>query len=248
MRAKLKGDSLVEQQDIYLAQAYDDAGRHFGSRLAFDRQGYLYFSIGDRANRDVNPQDISRDGGKIYRLHDDGRIPKDNPFINEPKAKTAIYSYGHRNPQGMALHPKTGQIWIHEHGPRGGDEVNLIAPGKNYGWPLVSHGVNYSGTKFTELTEKEGMESPLWHWTPSIAPSGMVFVTSDNYPQWQNHLLVGSLKFGYLVLLTLADNRVIAQEKLFEGLIRVRNVKQGSDGFLYVGVDGKGIYRIEKRP
>jgi len=248
MRAKLKGDSLVEQQDIYLAQAYDDAGRHFGSRLAFDRQGYLYFSIGDRANRDVNPQDISRDGGKIYRLHDDGRIPKDNPFINEPKAKTAIYSYGHRNPQGMALHPKTGKVWIHEHGPRGGDEVNLIAPGKNYGWPLVSHGVNYSGTKFTELTEKEGMESPLWHWTPSIAPSGMTFVTSDNYPQWQNHLLVGSLKFGYLVMLTLADNRVIAQEKLFEGLIRVRNVKQGSDGFLYVGVDGKGIYRIEKRP
>ncbi len=245
MRAKLDGMRLVEQQDIYVAEAYGDRGVHFGSRLAFDNEGFLYFSIGDRGKRDINPQDITRDAGKIYRIHDDGRIPSDNPFVGQEKAKAAIYSYGHRNPQGMVKHPKTGAIWTHEHGPRGGDEVNIIGKGKNYGWPVISYGVNYSGTSFTDLTEKEGMEQPLWYWDPSIAPSGMIFVEGDKYPQWKGQLLVGSMKFGYLVMLTLDGEKVLREEVVKDDLIRVRSISQGPDGLIYLGIDGKGIYRLK---
>ena len=244
MRAKLNGKMLTEQENIYIAQAYARKGVHFGSRLAFDNQGYLYFSIGDRGQRDRNPQDITRDAGKVYRLHDDGRIPDDNPFVNDDQAKKAIYSYGHRNPQGMVKHPITGDIWTHEHGPRGGDEVNLIGRGKNYGWPKISYGINYSGTEITGLTKKKGMEQPLWYWDPSIAPSGMVFVTSEKYPQWQGNILVGSLKFGQIVMLTLEGNKVVKDEIIKDKLTRVRNIKQGPDGYLYVAVDGQGIYRL----
>jgi glucose/arabinose dehydrogenase len=244
MRAKLSGKKLIEQEDIYVAQAYGRKGNHFGSRLAFDNQGYLYFSIGDRGQRDVNPQDITRDAGKVYRLHDDGRIPDDNPFINNAEAKKAIYSYGHRNPQGMVKHPITGDIWTHEHGPRGGDEVNLIGKGKNYGWPIISYGINYSGTEITDLTQKKGMEQPLWYWDPSIAPSGMAFVTSDKYPHWQGNILVGSLKFGQIVMVTLAGNKAVKAEVVRDELTRVRNIKQGPDGYVYVGVDGQGIYKL----
>lgn len=248
MRARLKrsqkGSQLVDKEDIYIAKAYDDKRVHFGSRLAFDHQGYLYFSIGDRGHRDTNPQDISRDAGKVYRLHDDGSIPTDNPFAGKANTKQAIYSFGHRNPQGMATHPKTGAIWTHEHGPRGGDEVNIIAKGKNYGWPVISYGINYSGTRFTDITEKAGMEQPLWYWNPSIAPSGMTFVTSDKYPNWQGNLLVGSLKFGYLTMLTLQDNKVIGEAIVKDKLTRVRNVKQGPDGYIYVAVDGQGILKL----
>ncbi|WOH37317.1 PQQ-dependent sugar dehydrogenase [Thalassotalea fonticola] len=244
MRAKLKGMALTEQEDIYIADAYSDKGVHFGSRLAFDNQGYLYFSIGDRGQRDVNPQDINRDAGKVYRLHADGRIPADNPFIKNSLSKKAIYSYGHRNPQGMAKHPVTGEIWTHEHGPRGGDEVNIIGKSKNYGWPEISYGINYSGTSFTDLTKKEGMEQPLWYWDPSIAPSGMAFVTSDKYPQWQGNVLIGSLKFGYVVMLTLDGNNVVKEEIVKDKLTRVRNIKQGPDGYIYVAVDGQGIYKL----
>lgn len=246
MRAKLKGNSLVEKQDIYIAQAYGDKGVHFGSRIAFDDAGYLYFSIGDRGQRDINPQDITRDAGKVYRLNEDGTVPKDNPFAHLSNAKTAIYSFGHRNPQGMIKHPKSGEIWVHEHGPKGGDEINIIAKGENYGWPVVSYGVNYSGTKFTDLTEKKGMTQPAWYWDPSIAPSGMTYISSDKYPNWQGKIAVGSLKFGYVVLLTTKGNKVVSQEKAFEGLLRVRNVQQGPDGYLYIGVDTQGIYRVEK--
>lgn len=244
MRAKLSGKKLTEQEDIYVAQAYGRKGNHFGSRLAFDNQGYLYFSIGDRGQRDINPQDITRDAGKVYRLHDDGRIPEDNPFVNNAEAKKAIYSYGHRNPQGMVKHPITGDIWTHEHGPRGGDEVNLIGKGKNYGWPIISYGINYSGTEITDLTQKKGMEQPLWYWDPSIAPSGMAFVTSDKYPHWQGNILVGSLKFGQIVMVTLAGNKAVKAEVVRDELTRVRNIKQGPDGYVYVGVDGQGIYKL----
>jgi glucose/arabinose dehydrogenase len=244
MRAKFDGQVLSEQEDIYVAQAYGRKGVHFGSRLTFDKQGYLYFSIGDRGQRDINPQDITRDAGKIYRLHDDGRIPDDNPFISQSGAKKAIYSYGHRNPQGLVKHPKTGDIWSHEHGPRGGDEVNLVRKGKNYGWPEISYGINYSGSRFTELTEKTGMEQPLWYWDPSIAPSGMTFITSEKYPNWQGNILVGSLKFGQVVMLTLDGNKVVKEQIIKDDLTRVRNVKQGPDGYIYVGVDGQGIYRL----
>ncbi|NHN36155.1 PQQ-dependent sugar dehydrogenase [Pseudomaricurvus alcaniphilus] len=243
VRARLEGQSLVDLTQLYKAPN-TRGGRHFGSRIEFDSQGYLYFSIGDRGNESENPQDISRDNGKVYRLHDDGRIPDDNPFVNNKNARAAIYSYGHRNPQGMVRHPQTGAIWIHEHGPRGGDEINLIARGKNYGWPVITYGINYNGTKITDLTHKEGMEQPLYFWDPSIAPSGMTFVTSELYPEWQGHLLVGSLKFGYLVLCKLDGNKVVATETVLEGVGRVRNVKQMPDGYIYVATDGNGIYQV----
>ncbi|MBC3757592.1 PQQ-dependent sugar dehydrogenase [Hyunsoonleella sp. SJ7] len=244
MRAKLEGTRLTNQEVLYKAEMNSKKGQHWGSRIDFDNEGYLYFSIGDRGNRDVNPQDITRDCGKIYRLHDDGSIPSDNPFVDKTDAKKAIYSYGHRNPQGLVKHPLTGEIWIHEHGPKGGDEINIIQKGKNFGWPVISHGINYSGTTFTDITEKDGMEQPVFYWVPSIAPCGFAIVASDKYPDWEGNLLVGSLKFEYLERLILKENKVIKREKLFEGIGRLRNVKQAPDGFVYVAVEGKGIFRI----
>ncbi|GGW60673.1 glucose/arabinose dehydrogenase [Winogradskyella epiphytica] len=247
IRAKLEGNTLTNVEQLYKGELNTTKGQHFGSRIEFDNDGYLYFSIGDRGNRDENPQDITRDGGKIYRLNDDGSIPDDNPFVDEANAKTAIYSYGHRNPQGMMMHPETGEIWVHEHGPKGGDEINIIAKGKNYGWPLVSYGVNYSGTSFTDNTTLPGMKDPLFYWVPSIAPSGMTFVTSDIYPEWNGNLLVGSLKFNYLEGLVLENNTVVKRKKLLEDIGRVRSVKQGPDGYIYVGVENLGIVKMIKK-
>jgi len=252
IRAKLNVEQMrLEQvETLYKGEDNTTKGQHFGSRIAFDGKGYVFFSIGDRGARDVKPQNLSLDGGKIYRLHEDGRIPNDNPFVNAsdfPKAKTATFSYGHRNPQGLALNPATGEMWSQEHGPRGGDEVNLIQAGKNYGWPVISYGINYNGTKFTDLTAKAGMEQPLHYWDPSIAPSDMVFVTSDKYPQWQGKLLIGSLKFNYVVLLDIDKQSVTGQSKLFDGIGRVRSLLQGQDGYLYVGTDGDGVKRIEPK-
>ncbi|WP_411768074.1 PQQ-dependent sugar dehydrogenase [Winogradskyella sp. A3E31] len=244
IRAKLQGNSLVDVEQLYKAYPNSTRGQHFGSRLEFDNDGYLYFSIGDRGNRDVNPQDVTRDNGKVYRLNDDGTIPTDNPFVDTENAKTAIFSYGHRNPQGMVKHPETGQIWVHEHGPRGGDEINVVEKGKNFGWPVISYGINYDGTSFTDKTEMEGMEQPLFYWVPSIAPSGMDFVTSDIYPDWQGNLLVGSLKFLYIERLVIENNEVTKREKLLEGMGRVRDVKQGPDGYIYASLEGLGIVKI----
>jgi len=243
-RFTLVGNRLKDQKILYKGVPNTTKGAHFGSRIEFDDKGYLFFSIGDRHNRDINPQDLSRDGGKIYRLHDDGRIPDDNPFIDIKKAKTAIYSYGHRNPQGIAKNPKTGDIWAHEHGPKGGDEVNRIQPGKNYGWPVISYGINYNGTDFAEATSKPGMEQPVSYWVPSIAPCGMTFVTGNNYTGWEGDLIVGSLKFGYLVHCVMEGDEIVDQEIIANGIGRVRNVEQGLDGFLYVGIEGKGLYRL----
>ena len=244
MRAKLKGSTLIEKQVLYKASPDSRRGQHFGCRLEFDNDGYLYFSIGDRGNRDVNPQDISLDCGKVYRLNDDGSIPDDNPFIDIKNAKKAIFCYGNRNIQGMVKHPETGEIWTHEHGPKGGDEINIIRAGKNYGWPLISYGVNYSGTKFTDHTSLPGMEQPMYYWVPSIAPSGMAFISSDVYPGWKGNLLVGSLKFQYLNRCVIENNKVVKQEQLISGLGRVRSVKQGPDGYIYAGVENVGIVKI----
>ncbi|MEN1783614.1 MAG: PQQ-dependent sugar dehydrogenase [Bacteroidota bacterium] len=245
MRAQLRNNQLSQQEVLYKAGPNSDKPYHFGSRLAFDDEGYLYFSIGDRGNRDENPQDITKDCGKIYRLHDDGRIPSDNPFVNKKDAKKAIFSYGHRNPQGMTKHPETGAIWIHEHGPRGGDELNVIAKGKNYGWPVITYGINYSGTKITDETTKPGMEQPLYYWVPSIAPSGLAVLSSDKYPGWKSNVFAGSLAFQYLERLVIENNKVVYREKLLDGMGRVRCVNQGPDGLLYVGIEGKGIYRLD---
>jgi glucose/arabinose dehydrogenase len=244
IRAKLEGNSLTNKKVLYKASPNTTKGQHFGSRFEFDNDGYLYFSIGERGERDVNPQDIKRDGGKIYRIMDDGSIPSDNPFVDKEGAKKAAFTFGNRNPQGMAKHPETGAIWIHEHGPRGGDEINIVEKGANYGWPVVTYGINYSGTPITDKTEMEGMTPPIHYWVPSIAPSGMAFVTSDKYPFWQGSLMVGSLAFQYLERLELDGNKVTYREKLMDGMGRVRSVIQGPDGFLYVGVEGKGIYKL----
>ncbi|MGC1632275.1 MAG: PQQ-dependent sugar dehydrogenase [Gelidibacter sp.] len=244
MRAKLDDNTLVNKELLYKATPNTTKGEHFGSRIVFDNDGYLYFTIGERGNRDENPQDITRDGGKVYRLNDDGSIPNDNPFVNQAHAKKAIYSYGHRNPQGMVVNPDTGQIWVHEHGPKGGDEINIIKKGANYGWPVISYGVNYSGTKFTDITEKEGMEQPIHYWDPSIAPSGMAFITSDKYPGWKGNLLVGSLKFSYMDKVVLDDENVVREERLLDGLGRVRTILQGPDGYIYVGIENLGIVKL----
>ncbi len=246
-RGRLLGNALTDIEVIYKAEPNTRSGYHYGSRIAFDRDGYLFFSVGDRGKRDDNPQDSSRDGGKIYRLMDDGSVPPDNPFVGDDSgdAIEAMYSLGHRNTQGMALNPRTGEIWTHEHGPRGGDEINIIKPGANYGWPILSYGINYSGTAFAEGTVREGYEPPAWYWDPSIAPSGMAFVTSDRYPEWQGHLLVGALASESLVLCRLKDNRIISVETVVDDLGRVRDVRQGPDGFIYVAIDDLGIQRIE---
>lgn len=241
MRARLSGNRLVDNEEVFDGKPDGRRGVHWGCKLQFDKEGYLWFGIGDRGQRDDNPQTLTNHAGKIHRIHDDGTIPEDNPFIDTPGAMPTIYSYGHRNPQGTTMHPETGDIWESEHGPRGGDELNLIEAGKNYGWPVISYGINYSGTKFTDLTEKEGMEQPVVYWDPSIAPCGMTFVDSDRYPGWKNNILIGSLRFKYLERIELKGNEVIAQEKLLEGIGRVRNVEMSPDGFIYVAMETPGF-------
>jgi glucose/arabinose dehydrogenase len=244
-RARLVDDALQDLKVLYKAEPDTRKGQHFGSRFAWGDDGKLYFSIGDRGERDVNPQDVTRDNGKIYRISDDGGIPDDNPFVDKANAVTALYTYGNRNPQGLLKHPVTGDIIAHEHGPRGGDEINIIKPGINYGWPVISYGINYSGTKFTDQTAKEGMAQPLAYWDPSIAPCGFAVVAGNKYPEWENNLLVGSLKFQYLEMLTTdADYNITARHKLADGIGRLRNVKMGPDDLIYIGVEGKGIYRL----
>lgn len=240
MRARLEGNQLVDQEEIFNGAPDSNKGQHWGCKLEFDRDGYLFFGIGERGNRDENPQSLENHCGKIHRINDDGSIPQDNPFIHTAGAMPSIYSYGHRNPQGTCMHPETGEIWETEHGPKGGDELNLIKPGLNYGWPVISYGINYNGTTFTDITEKEGMEQPVTYWVPSIAPCGMTFVKGDRYKNWKNNILVGSLSFQYLERVVLDGYQVTHQEKLLEGIGRVRNVEMSPDGFIYVGVENPG--------
>ncbi len=245
-RAKLVGNSLQELKVLYKAVPNTKKGQHFGSRFTWDSDGHLYFTIGDRGNRNENPQDVMLDGGKVYRINDDGSIPEDNPFINIDGAKTAIFTYGNRNPQGMTTHPVSGKIIAHEHGPQGGDEINIIESGKNYGWPVISYGINYSGTKFTEITAKAGMEQPMYYWVPSIAPSGFAIINNPDYGDWNGNYLVGALKFQYLEMLYIENNKVLKREKIADKIGRLRNVKIGPDGLIYIAVEGKGIYKIHK--
>ncbi|MDZ7805845.1 MAG: PQQ-dependent sugar dehydrogenase [Gracilimonas sp.] len=244
MRAKLEKDALVDSEVLYKAEPNSTKGQHYGSRIVFDRDGYMFFSVGDRGNRDVLPQDVTKDGGKVYRLNDDGSVPSDNPFVGEDGID-AVYSYGHRNPQGMDMNPNSGEIWANEHGPKGGDEVNIVDAGNNYGWPVISYGINYNGTEFAEDTARAGMEQPILYWDPSIAPAGMTFVNSDKYPGWEGDLLVASLKFAYIAHLDVEGNDILGETKLVEGVGRIRDIVQGPDGYIYLTAEGDGVYRLK---
>ena len=239
-RAKLQGNQLTDWQELFEAQPFVNSGLHFGSRIAFDGKGYVFVSIGERGDA-PNAQRLDNHYGKIIRLHDDGRVPTDNPFADQPGAKPEIWSYGHRNPQGMVYQPETGTLWAHEHGPKGGDEINVIAKGKNYGWPAITYGINYDGTPISNLTQQVGMEQPVHYWVPSIGPSGMTFVTGDRYPNWRGNLLVGALALRHLARVEVAGTRYVGEEKLFDGLARVRQVVQGPDGYVYVVTEGPGV-------
>lgn len=225
--------SLSQVEVLYTAQPYYKTGYHFGSRLVFDKKGYIFFSVGDRGNRDL-AQSLNTDNGKIFRLHEDGSIPKDNPF------GSSIWSYGHRNIQGMVY--VNGELWTHEHGPRGGDEINLIQKGKNYGWPIITYGEEYAGGKIGEGTFKKGWLNPKKYYTPSIAPSGMAYLSrSSIYPFWQNSFFIGSL---VLIHLNRVSKDFKTEERILQNIGRVRDVRVGPDGLIYLSVDNKGIFRI----
>lgn len=211
---------------------------HFGSRLVFDRQGHLFITQGDRGGR-MRAQDLGDLAGKLLRINDDGSIPRDNPFVGVPGARPEIWSYGHRNMQGAALHPLSGRVWVHEHGPQGGDELNIPLPGRNYGWPIITYGAEYgSGLPIGEGSRKAGMEQPIHYWVPSIAPSGMAFYTANRFPAWRGDLFIGSLKFRLLVRLRLDGERVLHEERLLaDELGRIRDVRQGPDGLIYLLTD-----------
>lgn len=247
-RGRLEGHRLLDVEEIFVSDARTGTGRHFGSRLVFARDGTLFVTLGDRGRRDL-AQRLDSHGGKIVRIRDDGSVPPDNPFVGRPDARPEIWSLGHRNVQGAALHPVTGELWAHEHGPQGGDEVNIVRAGRNYGWPVITYGREYvTGAPIGEGTAKEGMEQPLWYCVPSIAPSGMAFYTGDRFTRWRGDLFVGALRAQTLVRLELEGDTVAAEERLIRGLVgRIRDVRQGPDGLLYLLTDAAdgGIWRIE---
>ncbi len=237
-RGKLIENRLEDVEVIFVMRPKSGGGRHFGSRLVFDRQGYLYITLGDRGSRD-RAQQVGDHAGSVIRLHEDGRVPADNPFVGRKGWQPEIYSFGHRNLQGAALHPATGVLWTHEHGPQGGDEVNIIRAGVNYGWPVITYGTNYVfGTRIGEGTHKLGMAQPIHYWVPSIAPSGMDFYTGDAFPNWRGDLLVGALKDRMLVRLSLDGEQVVGEERFLKNVLgRIRAVQQGPDGFVYLLTD-----------
>jgi glucose/arabinose dehydrogenase len=248
LRGRLSGNRLEAAEVLYRQQPKSRGGRHFGSRLVFDRAGFLYITQGDRGEQE-RAQNLGDLAGKVVRLHDDGRVPADNPFVGKPGARAEIFTLGNRNVQGAALHPVTGELWSHEHGPQGGDEVNVLRKGVNYGWPVITYGVNYGiGTKIGEGTSKPGMAQPLHYWVPSIAPSGMAFYTGDRFPAWRGDLFVGALRDQLLVRLRLDGEKVVKEERMLNGQLgRIRDVRQGSDSLLYLLIDSSdgSLVRLE---
>ncbi|MDM0013645.1 PQQ-dependent sugar dehydrogenase [Variovorax sp. J22P168] len=251
-RARLSEDgSRLEGVGVIFSQRPKVASRnHFGCRIVEARDGTLFLTLGDRFSRKEDAQKLDNHLGKVVRIAKDGKAPPDNPFVGRAGALPEIWSYGHRNGQGATLSPD-GRLWMHEHGPQGGDEINVPQPGRNYGWPVITYGENYGGGRIGEgITRREGMEQPLHYWVPSIAPSGMAFLTSDRYgPAWKGNLFVGSLKFGYLDRIELKDGKVVAEHKLLEdGRARIRDVRQGPDGLIYVLTDESDGKLIRLRP
>jgi glucose/arabinose dehydrogenase len=251
-RAKLVTNAnehrLTNLQVLFSMEPKTRTGHHFGGRIVFDRKNFVYLSLGDRGemSRAQKPDDHA---GSVIRLHDDGRVPADNPFVKNKNAKPEKFTLGNRNMQGAALHPQTGELWTNEHGPQGGDEVNVMRAGRNYGWPVITYGVNYGiGTRIGEGNTKPGMEQPLHYWVPSIAPSGMAFYTGDKFPNWKGNLLIGALKDEMLVRLELDGEKVVREERMIKGVIgRIRDVRVGPDGLVYLLTDERDgvIARME---
>jgi glucose/arabinose dehydrogenase len=255
IRGRFEGTGLTNVEQLFEAVA--QGRNHFSGKIAFDRSGYLFLTLGDRqvppeGKLEMHPaQDLSNHHGKIVRLHDDGRVPADNPFVKREGARPEIWSYGHRNVQGLAIHPETGDIWTNEHGPQGGDELNLIQPGQNYGWPVIGFGVNYqTGLAIHAGTHREGMEQPAQVWVPSIGISGLMIYTGDRFPEWRGNLFVGGMARQRLARLTLDGRRVINEETLVPQMGRIRDVRQGPDGYIYLVTDNREgrptpIFRME---
>jgi len=254
-RGRFVNDRLTDVEDIFVAETRGRAG-HYGSRLAFDADGYLFVTVGERqapsrGDLEAHPaQDISNHHGTVNRLHDDGSVPTDNPFVGQKDVRPEIWSYGHRNPQGLAIHPETGDIWVTEHGPQGGDELNRILPGLNYGWPVIGYGVNYgSGLAIHEGTRRDDIESPTHFWVPSIATSGLMIYTGDLFPAWKGSIFAGGLAGQQMARLTMDGQRVVREETLLQGLGRVRDIRQSPDGYIYVAIDGRAepsaVVRLE---
>jgi len=246
-RGRLTESALENFQVIFRQTPKADTTVHFGSRLVFSREGKLFITLGERGQRD-RAQDLSVHRGQVVRINPDGTVPEDNPFTGRKGHRPEIWSHGHRNPQGAALHPDTGKLWTVEHGAMGGDEINIPGKGLNYGWPVISYGRHYSGLKIGVGTSKEGMEQPVYYWDPSIAPSGMAFYTGNVFPAWKGNLLVGALRGAMLVRLELAGDQVIKEERMLRGLgERIRDVRQGPDGFIYLLTDNNNgrVLRVE---
>jgi aldose sugar dehydrogenase len=246
-RARLDGDRLVDGHDIFIADAWSDSGGNTGSRILFGKDGMIYMTVGDR-HIPSRAQQLTDHAGKILRMRDDGTVPDDNPFVGQPDVRPEIYAYGNRNPQGLAVDPDTGRLYENEHGPRGGDEINLIQAGRNYGWPLITYGINYDGTIITNERSRPGMEQPLVYWVPSIGPSGMTVYTGDRFPHWKGNLFVGAMAGTHLRRIVLDGTRVVREERLLRPLgRRIRDVRQGPDGYLYILTDATdgALLRIE---
>jgi glucose/arabinose dehydrogenase len=254
-RGRFEGDRISDLQEVF--QAVTRGRGHYGSRLAFDGKGYLFITVGDRqaspsGDLEAHPaQDLSNHHGTTVRLHDDGRVPSDNPFVGRPGVRPEIWSYGHRNPQGLTFHPETGDLWLTEHGPQGGDELNLILPGRNYGWPVIGYGVNYGrGTPIHDSTHREGMEQPAHYWVPSIATSGLLVYDGDRFPDWRGDFFVGGLVGEQIAHLEVTGRVVTKEEAIVKDQGRIRDIRQGPDGLIYVAVDHRRggatpIYRLE---
>jgi glucose/arabinose dehydrogenase len=246
-RAEFRNNALQGVQRIFEALPRTSGGLHFGSRVVFDRAGLLYVTCGERYQMQ-RAQNLADLGGKVVRLRDDGSVPPDNPFVGREGARPEIFTYGHRNPQGMAMHPVTGRIWEIEHGPRGGDELNLLKAGANYGWPRATHGIDYSGSTISPNRSLPGMEDPVRVWVPSISPSGLAFYTGDRFPGWKGSVFTGALSDNALIRIELDGDRYVGEERLLVDLLPyIRDVRQGPDGLLYLvtHTDSGGLYRLE---